>query len=418
MNSRRFKSKIAWKVIIMTVVSIMVVTAVFLMLYANCKKQYDRQSGTEKNGQTVVALNEVYKLIDENQYEVAKQKLTGMMSDFQEKENTQQEMDTRYIKIFYVMVIVFILILYLVIYILVLKPFGKLEGFAADIAAGNLDQDLKYNRVNMFGEFTWAFDHMRREIKKARQCEQEAVENNKTVIATLSHDIKTPIASIRAYSEALSENMDTTPERRNRYIDVITRKCDEVAKITDDMFIHSLHDLDKLVIKRENVEIDKVIKETVDSMSGGRADIVMHEIKPATIINADAGRIAQVIENIINNARKYAKSNIYIDTEIIGQDDGTIGDYRNTAVNNIEADKDLSTEYVVHIKDEGNGIPPEDMPFIFEKFYRGNNRGEEPGAGLGLFIVQYVMQQTDGRVELVNHDDGLEVLLYFPMKVQ
>lgn len=418
MNSRRSKSKIASKVMIMTVVSIMVVTAVFLMLYANCKKQYDRQSGTEKNGQTVVALNEVYKLIDENQYEVAKQKLTGMMSDFQEKENTQQEMDTRYIKIFYVMVIVFILILYLVIYILVLKPFGKLEGFAADIAAGNLDQDLKYNRVNMFGEFTWAFDHMRREIKKARQCEQEAVENNKTVIATLSHDIKTPIASIRAYSEALSENMDTTPERRNRYIDVITRKCDEVAKITDDMFIHSLHDLDKLVIKRENVEIDKVIKETVDSMSGGRADIVMHEIKPATIINADAGRIAQVIENIINNARKYAKSNIYIDTEIIGQDDGTIGDYRNTAVNNIEADKDLSTEYVVHIKDEGNGIPPEDMPFIFEKFYRGNNRGEEPGAGLGLFIVQYVMQQTDGRVELVNHDDGLEVLLYFPMKVQ
>lgn len=418
MNSRRSKSKIASKVMIMTVVSIMVVTAVFLMLYANCKKQYDRQSGTEKNGQTVVALNEVYKLIDENQYEVAKQKLTGMMSDFQEKENTQQEMDTRYIKIFYVMVIVFILILYLVIYILVLKPFGKLEGFAADIAAGNLDQDLKYNRVNMFGEFTWAFDHMRREIKKARQCEQEAVENNKTVIATLSHDIKTPIASIRAYSEALSENMDTTPERRNRYIDVITRKCDEVAKITDDMFIHSLHDLDKLVIKRENVEIDKVIKETVDSMSGGRADIVMHEIKPATIINADAGRIAQVIENIINNARKYAKSNIYIDTEIIGQDDGTIGDYRNTAVNNIEADKDLSKEYVVHIKDEGNGIPPEDMPFIFEKFYRGNNRGEEPGAGLGLFIVQYVMQQTDGRVELVNHDDGLEVLLYFPMKVQ
>lgn len=418
MNSRRSKSKIASKVMIMTVVSIMVVTAVFLMLYANCKKQYDRQSGTEKNGQTVVALNEVYKLIDENQYDVAKQKLTGMMSDFQEKENTQQEMDTRYIKIFYVMVIVFILILYLVIYILVLKPFGKLEGFAADIAAGNLDQDLKYSRVNMFGEFTWAFDHMRREIKKARQCEQEAVENNKTVIATLSHDIKTPIASIRAYSEALSENMDTTPERRNRYIDVITRKCDEVAKITDDMFIHSLHDLDKLVIKRENVEIDKVIKETVDSMSGGRADIVMHEIKPATIINADAGRIAQVIENIINNARKYAKSNIYIDTEIIGQDDGTIGDYRNTAVNNIEADKDLSTEYVVHIKDEGNGIPPENMPFIFEKFYRGSNRGEEPGAGLGLFIVQYVMQQTDGRVELVNHDDGLEVLLYFPMKVQ
>lgn len=393
MNSRKSKSKITWKVMIMTAVSIAIVTAVFLILYANYKKQYNMPDNTEKNGQTVVALNEVYKLIDENQYDAAKLRLSEIMSDFRENENTQ-EMELRYIEIFYVTALGIIIALYLVIYILMLRPFGKLEDFAADIAAGNLDRDLKYNRVNMFGEFTWAFDHMRREIKKARQCEQEAVENNKTVIATLSHDIKTPIASIRAYSEALSENMDTTPERRNRYIDVITRKCDEVARITDDMFIHSLHDLDKLIIKKESVEIDRVITDTVEAMAGGRSDIVMREIKPGTIANADAGRIAQVIENIINNARKYAKSNIYIDTEI------TCG---------------ACPEYVLKIKDEGNGIPPEDMPFIFEKFYRGTNHGDEPGAGLGLFIVQYVMQQTNGRVELVNHDDGLCVLLCFPM---
>lgn len=394
MNSRKSKSKIAWKVMIVTAVSIVLVTAVFLILYADCKKQHDRQNSAEKNGQAVVWLNEVYKLIDENQYDAAKLKLSGIMSDFQEDENTQSKMELRYIIIFYVISLGIIIVLYLMIYILMLRPFGKLEDFAADIAAGNLDRDLKYNRVNMFGEFTWAFDHMRREIKKARQCEQEAVENNKTVIATLSHDIKTPIASIRAYSEALSENMDTTPGRRNRYIDVITRKCDEVARITDDMFIHSLHDLDKLIIKRESVKIDRVITDTVEAMAGGRSDIVMREIKPGTIENADAGRIAQVIENIINNARKYAKSSIYIDTEIIC---------------------DAGQEYVLKIKDEGNGIPPEDMPFIFEKFYRGANRGEEPGAGLGLFIVQYVMQQTNGRVELVNHDDGLEVRLHFPM---
>ncbi len=394
MNSRKSKSKIVWKVMIVTAVSIVLVTAVFLILYADCKKQHDRQNRAEKNGQAVVWLNEVYKLIDENQYDAAKLKLSGIMSDFQENENTQSKMELRYIIIFYVISLGIIIVLYLMIYILMLRPFEKLEAFAADIAAGNLDRDLKYNRVNMFGEFTWAFDHMRREIKKARQCEQEAVENNKTVIATLSHDIKTPIASIRAYSEALSENMDTTPERRNRYIDVITRKCDEVAKITDDMFIHSLHDLDKLIIKRESVKIDRVITDTVEAMAGGRSDIVMREIKPGTIENADAGRIAQVIENIINNARKYAKSSIYIDTEIIC---------------------DAGQEYVLKIKDEGNGIPPEDMPFIFEKFYRGTNHGEEPGAGLGLFIVQYVMQQTNGQVELVNHDDGLEVRLHFPM---
>lgn len=71
---------------------------------------------------------------------------------------------------------------------------------------------LNYERSNYFGEFTWAFDSMRREITKARSCEREATENNKTVIATLSHDIKTPISSIRAYAEGLEANLDNTPE--------------------------------------------------------------------------------------------------------------------------------------------------------------------------------------------------------------
>ena len=291
-----------------------------------------------------------------------------------------------------------IIIIYCVIYIMVLRPFKKLENFAAEIAEGNLDKDLKYERVNVFGEFTWAFDHMRREIKKARQCEQEAVENNKTVIATLSHDIKTPIASIRAYSEALAENMDSTPERRGRYIDVITKKCDEVTKITNDMFIHSLHDLDKLVIKKEDVNIHEVINETVEAMEGSSTDIILGQVKECCL-KGDAGRIAQVIENLINNARKYAKGNIYINTEITGMAAG-------------QNDTSYS-DYIITVKDEGKGIPPEDMPFIFDKFYRGKNHGEEPGAGLGLFIVKYVMEQMDGRVELVNESDGLLVKLFF-----
>lgn len=87
----------------------------------------------------------------------------------------------------------FLLIVSLYIYFAVLRPFDKLKGFAENIAQGNFDVPLKYERSNYFGKFTWAFDSMRNEITKSRQCEKEAVENNKTVIATLSHDIKTPI---------------------------------------------------------------------------------------------------------------------------------------------------------------------------------------------------------------------------------
>ncbi len=392
-----YKSNIVGKVIYMAVVSILVLTTVFVVVYINYKAEYDRINKESSTGKTIVALNEVNQLLEgveaSQSYQdisLVQTKLDTVIETLRSKNTVTAENNMSFIIIMYVVSLVLVLITFTVIYVLILRPFQKLESFAGEIATGNLDKDLKYERVNMFGEFTWAFDHMRREIKKARQCEQEAIENNKTVIATLSHDIKTPIASIRAYSEALSDNMDSTPERRQRYIDVITKKCDEVTKITNDMFIHSLHDLDKLVIKKEDVEIHDVINETVNSMIGDRSDVCLGEIKKATIKNADATRIAQVIENLINNSRKYAKTEISISTEIL----------------------ENGKEYCLTIQDKGPGISPEDMPFIFQKFYRGKNHGEEPGAGLGLFIVKYIMEQMDGRVNLVN-DGGLRCELVF-----
>lgn len=408
------KSKIINKMMMISAVSIIMVTAVFLVIYSGYKKKYNQALGHKNNGETIVALNEVEQLLMEEDYESgygslrAKEKLDSLIDDLQ-KDSIAISSDDTYIIIFYVLTVLCITAAYLLIYILVLRPFGRLEGYAAEIATGNLDKDLKYERVNVFGEFTWAFDHMRREIRKARQCEQEAVENNKTVIATLSHDIKTPIASIRAYSEALAENMDSTPERRRRYIDVIIKKCDEVTKITNDMFIHSLHDLDKLVIKKEDVKIHEVIEETVEAMKGNSADIILGDRKECRI-KGDAGRIAQVIENLINNARKYTDGKIYIDTDFVTPDGDIVPE--ETGYHNLSDD----LGYMISVKDEGHGISPEDMPFIFDKFYRGKNHGDEPGAGLGLFIVKYIMEQMDGRVELVNQEDGLLVKLIFYKK--
>ncbi len=391
-NKEQYKSSIVGKVLFMAVVSVIALTTVFLVSYNIYKKEYDKIRRESSNGNTIVALNEVNQLLNYGDGDVSQvqTKLENIITTLREKDTVVVENNMSFIITMYIISLVLVLLIFMAIYILILRPFQKLESFAGKIATGNLDMDLKYERVNMFGEFTWAFDHMRREIKKSRQCEQEAIENNKTVIATLSHDIKTPIASIRAYSEALSDNMDSTPERRQRYIDVITKKCDEVAKITDDMFIHSLHDLDKLVIKKENVEIHNIIFETVNSMIGDKSDVTLGEIKEAIISDADAGRIAQVIENLINNSRKYAKSEISISTEIF----------------------ENGKEYCLIIQDKGSGISPEDMPFIFQKFYRGKNHGDEPGAGLGLFIVKYIMEQMDGRVKLIN-DGGLRCELIF-----
>ena len=93
--------------------------------------------------------------------------------------------------------IIFTAAVFCYIYAAILRPFDKMKAFAGRVAQGDMNVPLEYERSNYFGDFTWAFDSMRREITRSRASEKETIENNKTVIATLSHDIKTPIASIR-----------------------------------------------------------------------------------------------------------------------------------------------------------------------------------------------------------------------------
>ena len=268
------------------------------------------------------------------------------------------------------------------VYFSILRPFDKMKHFADEIAKGNFELPLDYERSNYFGSFTWAFDSMRREITKSRRCEREAIENNKTVIATLSHDIKTPISSIRAYAEGLEANLDSTPEKRARYLSVLMRKCVEVAALTNDLFLHSLADLDKLKMNKESIELSSFIKQTVDEISGDRGDVHLTLPDTALSVSADRNRLTQLCENLINNARKYAKTDIDLS---LSEQNG---------------------EAVLTFRDFGKGIPDEDMPFITDKFYRGHNCGSEQGSGLGLYIVSYICSQLGGSLTLRNASEG------------
>ena len=287
------------------------------------------------------------------------------------------------------------------VYIAILRPFDKMKGFADKIAQGNFDVPLQYERSNYFGAFTWAFDSMRREITKARSCEKEAIENNKTVIATLSHDIKTPIASIRAYAEGLEANLDSTPEKRQKYLQVIIKKCDEVSKLTNDLFLHSLSDLDKLKMNPQTFELCDFMESAITELTGAQQDIEFKKPDFSAKVFADENRLLQIVENIINNARKYAKTKITVTISRCGD----------------SADELQQGDTVkIIFRDYGGGIPDEDMPFIFDKFYRGKNCGNEQGSGLGLYIVKYIAEQMGGEIRLQNLSDGLEVVILLPIE--
>ena len=346
------------------------------------------QSNQGRKSQQVVALNEISQLLDAGNTDFAQEKIAQLEQSLRGTDIIEQS--NQQILLIGGVSLCFLVVISAYLYFAVLRPFDKLKGFADSIARGNFDVPLKYERSNYFGKFTWAFDSMRNEITKARQCEKEAVENNKTVIATLSHDIKTPIASIRAYAEGLQANMDSSPEKREKYLSVLMRKCDEVARLTNDLFLHSLSDLDKLKINAETFEVCSFVETVVSEIAGEHQDVTFAKPDFEALVSADKNRLTQIIENLINNSRKYAKTPIDIK---LTHADGEVN---------------------IHFTDYGKGIPDSDMPFIFDKFYRGKNVENEQGSGLGLYIVKYLAEKMGGSVLLHNHTNSFEAIVTLP----
>ena len=370
------------------------ITVLFMALIIGASALFIHNDRTnyvpDSNGELIVDVNEIEQLIKTGKTEEAAEKA----ADFKEtlRGFEQPAPDSSKALLICIMGCAFTAVVFGYVYFSILRPFDKMKNFAEKIAQGNFDIPLDYERSNYFGSFTWAFDSMRREITKARACEREAIDNNKTVIATLSHDIKTPVSSIRAYAEGLDANLDSTPEKRRKYLSVIMRKCDEVSKLTNDLFLHSLSDLDKLKIQPERFELTEFMESAVKEIAAEHDDVHFIRGSFTAEVNADKNRIMQITENLINNARKYAQTDITVSME------------------------KQENSVVMRFTDSGGGIPDRDMPFIFEKFYRGKNAGTQQGSGLGLYIVKYLTEAQGGDVSLRNlPTGGLEVTVSLPL---
>ncbi len=372
---------------LLSVISLTVIATIFIfVLYSDNNTQDFHNTIANK----IVAVNEIEQLIRTGESEKAIEKSSELQQELR-LFNSKDKTDKR-IFILCSIYIISIFVIFGYIYFSVLRPFEKLKDFADKIAQGDFNVPLEVQRGNYFGKFTWAFESMRREITKLRVCEKEAINNNKTIIATLSHDIKTPIASIRAYAEGLEANLDTTHEKREKYLSIIMKKCDEVSKYTNDLVLHSLTDLDKLKFEFENFELCKLLNNVVEEISGVKDDVHIVNTDLEVIVVADKNRMTQIFENLISNARKYAKTDIKV--------------FVTKYENNVE----------IHFRDYGSGIPDDDMPFIFEKFYRGKNSDEEQGSGLGLYIVKYIAEKMNGKVFLYNRQAGLDAIVSFPIQ--
>ena len=265
----------------------------------------------------------------------------------------------------------------------VIRPFKDLRAFAARVAAGDLDIPINMDRKHIFGEFTEGFDIMRSELKRARAAEKKAYDDKKEMVAKLSHDIKTPIASIKTTSEigsVLSEN-----EKTRQYFDQINIKSDQITVLVDNLFNSSVNDITEIPVSP--VERDSSILSSIIQNSDFLKKTNIPSI-PACRIYVDKLRLQQVMDNIFTNSYKYA------DTEI-------------------ECRAELSEDYlIISVRDFGPGVEEEEIPLLTEKYKRGSNTEGKEGAGLGLFLADYYMKNMEGKLALDKADPGLKLSVY------
>lgn len=270
-----------------------------------------------------------------------------------------------------------------VVYYCFIRPFSTLKTFAAEIAKGNLDFPLPMEKGNFFGAFTESFDIMREELRRARENEYLANVSKKELVAELSHDIKTPVSAIKAVCEVLEikENNEDTLEK----VGIIAAKAETIEHLADNMFHATLEELEVLKVEPKE-ENSTLIPDMLQDLKYYGEILLENEIGEC-LVWMDRLRMEQVIDNIVNNSFKYAKTPVTVQFE------------------------DKKDGISITIKDKGKGVSEEELPLVTEKFFRGSNAKGESGSGLGMYLVKRFMEQMYGRVECF-FDEGFGVKLF------
>ncbi len=261
----------------------------------------------------------------------------------------------------------------------IIQPFGKMKRFAERIAGGNLDIPLEMDRQRLFGAFTESFDLMRSELKKARMAGARANASKKELVAKLSHDIKTPVASIKAASE-VGAALSPDKKIRENYERII-QKADQINTLVTNLFSATLEELQELSITPSDLKSGELRNLLTNADYLHRAEI---PTIPDCLLFADKLRLQQVFDNLFTNSYKYADSKIEL---AVWMEENYL---------------------VVSMEDHGGGVDASELPLLKEKFMRGSNTKNIEGAGLGLYISDFCMNKMQGRLDMENGATGLK----------
>lgn len=249
------------------------------------------------------------------------------------------------------------------------------------MTAGQLNSRARVTSRDELGELAGAFNAMAERLEEASERQRELEQARRDMVAAVSHDLRTPLASIRAMVESINDGVVSDTETVRRYLRTLENEVRHLSLLIDDLFELARIDAGLLELQQERVSLQDLISDTLESMS---AQARQHGLSLAgqvpdavPLVGMDARRIQRVLFNLVQNALRHTPA------------DGTV----------FVRALDAGGEVQVEVADTGEGIAAEELPRVFERFYQIDRARRRPGgSGLGLSIAKAIVEAHGGRI--------------------
>ena len=275
----------------------------------------------------------------------------------------------------------------------ILAPFERLSSLPYELSKGNLTTPVKETKNRFFGKFLWGIDILRENIEQQKQRELEMQKEKKTLLLSLSHDIKTPLSTIKLYSAALSKNLYPDAKKQQKIAESITEKADEIEGYVSQIITASRKDFLSLEVNMGEFYLSELIEKITEYYSEKLAliktDFNIGKYKNC-LLSGDLNRSVEVLQNIMENSLKY-------------------GDGRCVELIFPEDDECVQ----IALRNGGCTLSVDDLPHIFESFWRGANAESIRGSGLGLYVCRQLMRKMNGEIFAEIDGDIITVIAVF-----
>lgn len=314
--------------------------------------------------------------------------------------------------LFSYLLIIFITALLLIawIYRSIVLPLNILRIATHQIGAGNLDQPVQILSTDEIGELCRDFDEMRLDLKNMMDEQTHYEENMRSMISSISHDLQTPLTAIKGYAEGILDGIAQTPEMQEKYLHTVLHKANDMTYLIGELALFAQMEQDILTYHFTPLDVTDYFSDCMEDLeldieTMGMKLSYYNNTAAGTQIYADPEQLKRVIYNIVNNAVKYAcqaTTTLHVRIEETLPQNSPPSLYRQLSKDGTDLEpQEEPPEYIrIQIEDEGPGIPAQDLPHIFDRFYRADTSRSSStgGSGLGLSIAQKIITDHGGNV--------------------